>query len=87
MLRPIKSNVIVKLIEKEKVTASGIVLQNGDRDEVSRGEVIAVGPACEDVEVGQIILANWNGASQTKHEGVDYWIVPEKEVVLIFDGE
>lgn len=87
MLKPIKNNVIVKLIEKEKVTASGIVLANADRDEVDRGEVIAVGPKCEDVQVGHIILANWNSATKAKHEDVDYWIVPEEEVVLIFEGE
>jgi chaperonin GroES len=87
MLRPIKSNIIVKLIEKEKVTASGIVLANPDRDEVDRGEVIAIGPKCQDVKVGQIILANWNAAAKTKMDEEEFWIVPEEEVVLIFEGE
>ena len=87
ILKPIKNRVIVKLVEKEKVTSSGIVLANVDREAVSKGEILAVGPDCEYFEVGQIILANWNKAAKTKFEAVEYWIVPEDEIVLIFEGE
>ena len=52
MLSPLKNNVIVELIEKEKVTSSGIVLASADPTEVNRGKVLAIGPEVEDVQVG-----------------------------------
>ena len=85
MLSPIKKNVIVELIQKEKVTASGIVLASADRDEVSRGVVIAIGPDVTDVAVDDVILANWNAARKTKYEDKEYYIVPEDQIVLIFE--
>jgi chaperonin GroES len=85
MLTPIKKNVIVELIEKEKVTASGIVLANPDRDEASKGKVLAIGSEVTDVAVGDIILANWNAAKKTKHEGQELYVVPEEQIVLIFE--
>lgn len=85
MLKPIKKNVIVKLIEKEKVTASGIVLASADRDEVSRGKVLAIGPEVTDVVVDDIILANWNAARKSKYEDEEFYVVPEEQIVLIFE--
>ena len=85
MLKPIKKNVIVKLIEKEKVTASGIVLASADRDEVSRGKVLAIGPEVTDVAVDDIILANWNAARKSKYEDEEFYVVPEEQIVLIFE--
>jgi len=85
MLSPIKKNVIVELIEKEKVTASGIVLAHADRDEVSRGKVLAIGNEVTDVAVGDIILANWNAARKSKYEDKEFYVVPEEQIVLIFE--
>ena len=85
MLNPIKKNVIVELIQKEKVTASGIVLTSADPEEVSRGKVLAIGSDVTDVAVGDIILANWNAAKKTKYEGEEFYIVPEEQIVLIFE--
>lgn len=84
MLRPIKNNVLVELLEKEKVTSSGIVLSSADSDEASRGKVIALGPDVEIVKEGNTILPNWNAARKTKYENTEYYIVSEDEIVLIF---
>lgn len=85
MLSPIKKNVIVELIEKERVTSSGIVLASADREEANRGVVIAIGPQVEDVKVGDEILPNWNAGRQAKYENKDYWIINEDDIVLIFE--
>lgn len=84
MLKPIKNNVIVELIEKEKVTSSGIVLSSADSDEASRGKVISLGPDVTEIKEGDIVLPNWNAARKTKYENTEYYIVSEKEIVLIF---
>ena len=85
MLRPIKNNLLVELIQKEKITKSGIVLSVADRDEVNRGVVLAVGPEVLDLKAGDNILPNWNAGRQTKYENQDLWIVNEDDVVLVFE--
>lgn len=85
MLKPIKKNIIVKLIEKEKVTSSGIILKSADPAEVNRAEVVAIGSDVTLIEVGQQILPNWNSARKTKVDNEELFIVSEDEVVLIFE--
>lgn len=85
MLKPIKNNVIVELIEKEKVTSSGIVLSSADPTEVNRGKVISVGPNVEYLKEGYLILPNWNACKKIKHLDKEYYVVNEDEVVLIFE--
>jgi co-chaperonin GroES (HSP10) len=85
MLRPIKKNIIVKIIDKEKVTTSGIILKSADPAEVSRAEVIAIGTDVTLIEVGQEILPNWNQARPSKFDDEDFFVVSEDDVVLIFE--
>lgn len=87
MLRPIKNNIIVELIEKEKVSAGGIVLQSADREEVSKGLVLAIGPNVEYIKVGELVLPNWNRAQKSKFDDKEFYVISEDEIVLIFDEE
>ena len=84
-LKPIKKNIIVTIIEKEKVTSSGIILKSADAEEASKGTVIAIGPDVTLIEAGQVILPNWNKAVPTKFDDQDYYIVNEDDVVLVFE--
>ena len=85
MLKPIRKNIVVELIEKEKVTEAGIILTSADSSEVSRGLVLAMGDECGDIKVGDTILPNWQKARPTKFEGADFYIVNEDDVVLVFE--
>jgi len=85
MLRPIGDKIIVKLIERNLKTQSGIILSSNDPAEAQKGRVVAVGNTVKEVRVGDAILPNWQTASQTKFEDEDYWIVTEENVVMIFD--
>ena len=85
MLKPLKDKLIVTLIEKEKVTASGIVLSRADPAEVNRGTVIAIGDDVTDIAVGDSILPNWNKATKTALDGETFYIVKEEDVVLVFE--
>jgi co-chaperonin GroES (HSP10) len=87
MLRPIKKNMIVKLIEKETVSKGGIVLTGADAQEVSKGTVLSIGSEVELVKVGEVILPNWQNARPAKYEREDYFVVHEDDVVLIFEGD
>lgn len=85
ILKPIKKNIIVKVIEKEKVTSGGIILKSADPAEVSKSTVIAIGSEVTLIEVGQTILPNWNKARKTNIDEDEFFIVGEDDVVLIFE--
>ena len=85
MLRPIKKNMIVKLIEKETVSKGGIVLAGADAQEVSKGTVLVIGSEVEFIKEGEVILPNWQKARPAKFENEDYFVVHEYDVVLIFE--
>jgi len=85
MLKPIKNKVIVQLIEKETVTLSGIILSSADPSEANRGVVVAIGDEVTDVQVGEVILPNWNKAVKTKVGMDEFYIVEQEDIVLVFE--
>jgi co-chaperonin GroES (HSP10) len=85
VLKPIRNNVIVELIEKKLETDSGIILKSTDPAEVNRALVLSAGPDVEDIKVGDTILPNWNKARKTIYEREDYYVVCEDDVVLVFE--
>ena len=87
MLKPIKKNVIIEVIIKEKVSKGGIVLAEADREEASKAKVVAIGDGVTDVKVDEVILPNWQKAKKSKFGDEEFWVVHEDDIVLVFDGE
>jgi chaperonin GroES len=86
MLVPIKSKVLIELLEKETTTSGGIVLAIPDRDDINKAKVIAIGDKVLDVQVGDTVLVNWNQAVETKYDGErKTYIIEEDGIVLVFD--
>ena len=86
MLVPIKSKILIELMEKETTTPGGIVLAIPDRDDINKAKVIAIGDKVVDVQVGDTVLPNWNQAVETKYDkDHKYYIIDEKDIVLIFN--
>jgi len=86
MLVPIKSKVLIQLIEKDKTTETGIILPVADRDEANKATVIAIGDKVLDVQINDTVLPNWNQAIETKYESKrKTYIIDEKDIVLVFD--
>jgi len=63
---PLSDKVIVERIEGEKTTSTGIILKR--TEEVDRAKVLAVGPDVDEVQVGDIVLLNWNAAIKVEDE-------------------
>jgi co-chaperonin GroES (HSP10) len=87
MLKPFKGKVILELIDKEKVTESGIVLTNADPHEANKGKVVAVSDDVQEIVEGDIVLPDWNKAQKTTYETKDYYIIHSDDIVAIFDNE
>ena len=94
-LKPLGDRVVVEPIKNE-LSAGGIALPETAKDEPQRGIVIAVGPGQRneigqrlkmDVVLGDEILFARYGGSSLKHEGKDYLILQEDEILAIIENK
>lgn len=94
-IRPIGERVVIKPMEKEVKTQSGILLPDSAQEKPIEGEVVAVGPGRIDangnrvpleVKVGDmVVFAKFIGTT-VKQEGVDYLIVNgERDILCVIE--
>ncbi len=91
-LRPLGERVIVKAVEQEEKTASGIYLPDTAKEKPNQGEVLAVGPGriAEDgktvpmnVKAGDRVLYGKYSGQEVKLDGVEYLIIKESDIYAI----
>lgn len=89
-LRPLQDRILVKRLEAESKTASGIIIPDNAKEKPMEGEVIAVGNgktlsdgtlSKPDVVVGDKILFSKYAGSEVKLEGVDHLILREDDIL------
>jgi len=89
-LKPLEDRVIVKTVESEDVTASGIVLPDTAQEKPQRGKVIAVGDgkvkkdgsrAPMDVAKGDEVIYSKYGGTEIKVEGEDLLIMKAGDIL------
>jgi co-chaperonin GroES (HSP10) len=83
MIKPLASKIAVKRIEAVKQSAGGIYLQR--TEEPDRAEVVALGPKVTEVEVGDVVLLNWNGAIKSGED--DLFVIDIEHVIFIYGEE
>jgi chaperonin GroES len=92
VIKPLGERVLVKPLEAEEKTAGGIILPDMAKEKPSKGEVIAVGKGklLEDgtikpleVKQGDQILYGKYSGSEITHDGKDYLILREEEILAI----
>ena len=92
MLKPLGDRVVIRVLEQEETTASGIFLPDTAKEKPSQGEVVAVGPGkvqddgkrvALDVKVGDKIIFSKYAGTEVKFEGTKYLIVSERDILAI----
>ena len=93
-IRPLHDRVIVKRMEEERKTASGIVIPDSATEKPDQGEVVAVGAGKKDdqgklipldVKVGDRVLFGKYAGQEIKIEGSEYLIIREEEVLGVIE--
>ena len=94
-IKPLGDHVVVKLIPKEEITASGIVLPDTvEKEKKAEGEVMAVGPgkmldsgtrAAMEVKVGDRVLFEKWGGEEVEVDDVEYKIVSADKILAILE--
>jgi chaperonin GroES len=90
--RPLHDRVVVKRIEADSKTKSGIIIPDSAQEKPSEGEVVAVGSGGRDeagklipidVKVGdRILFGKWSG-TEVKIDGQDLLIMKESDIMGI----
>lgn len=93
-IKPLQDRVLVKRIEAEEKTASGIIIPDTAKEKPQEGEVIAVGPGkiLENgtkveltVKVGDRVLFSKYAGTDVKIDGVEYLIMREDDILGIIE--
>ena len=92
-LRPLADRVIVKRLENETTTASGIVLPDNAAEKPDQGEVLAVGPGrVEDgktiamtVKVGDRVLFGKYSGQTVKVDGEEVLVMKEDDLFAVVE--
>ncbi|MBU0981575.1 co-chaperone GroES [Patescibacteria group bacterium] len=88
-LIPLAGYVVVKRLEGESQTPSGIVLADSAKEKPQKGEVVAVGPGKEDkmpqVQVGQTVLFKKYGPTEVDVDGLELLLLEEDDIFGILE--
>ena len=93
MLKPLQDRVVIKMMEGEETTKSGIILAANAKEKPQIAEVIAVGPGLMQdgkivpVEVkvkDKVVVSKYSG-TEVKYEGEEFIIVRESDILAVVE--
>ncbi len=92
--RPLHDRVLVRRLEEEETTASGIIIPDTAKEKPMQGEILAVGPGARDergeivpldVKVGdKVLFGKWSG-SEVKIDGEELAIMKESDLMGVLE--
>ena len=92
-IKPLADKVVVKKLQAEETTKSGIILSSGAQQKPQVAEIIAVGPGGVidgnevkmEVVVGQKVIIRDYAGTNVKLEGEEYIIVRQDDIAAIVE--
>lgn len=93
MLKPLLDRVVVKMVEAEETTKSGIILTASSKEKPQIAEVLEVGPGGKVdgneiqmyVKRGDKVILNKYSGTEIKYEGEDLIIVRQNDILAIVE--
>lgn len=93
MIKPLQDRVLIKMIENEETTKSGIILSNGAKEKPQIAEIIEVGPGGESdgkkitmhVKKGDRVIVSKYAGTEVKYNEEEYIIVKQDDILAIVE--
>ena len=91
-IKPLEDRIVVRPVEAEQVTASGLVIPDTAKEKPQEAEVIAVGPGRVDdkgvripvdVSVGDMVIFSKYGGTELKYNNEEYLVLSARDVLAI----
>ena len=92
-IKPLEDRILVKPLDAEQTTASGLVIPDTAKEKPQEGTVLAVGPGRFedgarvplDVKVGDKVLYSKYGGTEVKYSGEEYLILSARDVLAVIE--
>ena len=92
-IKPLEDRILVKPLDAEETTASGLVIPDTAKEKPQEGEVVAVGPGRfneggseripVDVSVGDKVIYSKYGGTEVKYAGDEFLILSARDVLAV----
>ena len=92
-IKPLEDRIVVKSVEAEQTTASGLVIPDTAKEKPQEGEVLAVGPGRWnedgdervplDIQVGDKVIYSKYGGTEVKYGGDEFLILSARDVLAV----
>ena len=91
-IKPLEDRLVIKVVEAEQTTASGLVIPDTAKEKPQEGEVLAVGPGRIDdngnrvpldVNVGDKVVFSKYGGTEVKYGGEELLILSARDVLAV----
>lgn len=89
-IKPLEDRIVVRPLEAEQTTASGLVIPDTAKEKPQEGEVVAVGPGRfddsgnrlpVDVAEGEVVIYSKFGGTEVKAGGEEYLVLNARDVL------
>lgn len=89
-IKPLGDRAVLKPLQAEEVTKSGIVLPDTvDKEKPEQAEVVAVGPGEKitklNIKAGDMVLCAKYGGTEVKIDDVEYKVVSEEDILAVLE--
>lgn len=86
-IKPLGDRVVIKRLEAEEKTKSGIVLPGQAKEQPQMAEVVAVGPGTDEVKMEvkakDVVIFSKYAGTEIKYEGEDYTILSQRDLLAV----
>ena len=91
-IKPLEDRILVRTLDAEQTTASGLVIPDTAKEKPQEGEVLAVGPGRVDdngnrvpldVSVGDKVIYSKYGGTEVKYGGEEFLILSARDVLAV----
>ncbi|HEY8721008.1 co-chaperone GroES [Pengzhenrongella sp.] len=91
-IKPLEDRIVVKALEAEQTTASGLVIPDSAKEKPQEGTVLAVGPGRVDdngkrvpldIAVNDKVIYSKYGGTEVKYDGEEYLILSARDILAI----
>ncbi|MBS1412537.1 MAG: co-chaperone GroES [Christensenellaceae bacterium] len=92
-IRPLFDRVVIKSIDSEETTKSGIVLPGAAKEKPQMAEVIAIGPGgnvdgkeiAMQVKVGDKVIYSKYAGNEVKLDGTEYIVIRQSDILAVVE--
>ena len=91
-IKPLEDRIVVKPLEAEQTTASGLVIPDTAKEKPQEGEVVATGPGRIDdngnrvpldVAEGDVVIFSKYGGTEVKYDGQELLLLNARDILAV----